>query len=334
MRRWALFLLFVVTSSPVTSGAAQSLPAQLSDAEYWKMISGFSEPSGYFQHEIITSNETSYQYVLPELVKSGRTGGVYLGVGPEQNFTYIAALQPKIAFIIDIRRDMMIEHLMYKSLFEMSADRVEFVANLFARKTPAQLTADSTVQAMFQGFAKVPADSTLAEAHLKDILARLKTGHRFGLTPADETAMRAIYLSFVRSGVQNFSASFMSPGYATLMTLTDAADKNWSYLATRESYERVRQMHQKNLIVPLVGDFAGSKTIRSTGQYVKDHGATVSVFYISNVEDYIRPVWRQYVNNIAALPFDAAGVLIRWSPSYPTSLDSIANFVRAQRSLR
>src|SRR5215468_6552049 len=93
--------------------AAETLPANLSDAEYWKIISDFSEPNGYFQHEIVTSNETSYQIVLPDLMKTPRSGGAYLGVGPEQNFTYIAALQPKIAFIFDIRRDMLLEHLMY-----------------------------------------------------------------------------------------------------------------------------------------------------------------------------------------------------------------------------
>src|SRR5262245_31283081 len=103
--------------------AADTLPLQLSDAAYWKMITDFSEPDGYFAYTVITSNETAYQEVLPQLAKSIPAGGTYLGVGPEQNFTYIAAFRPKVAFIIDIRRDMMIEHLMYKAIFEMSADR-------------------------------------------------------------------------------------------------------------------------------------------------------------------------------------------------------------------
>ncbi len=314
--------------------ATETLPSQLTDAEYWKIISEFSEPSGYFQHEIITSNELSYQSVLPQLMKTGRSGGAYLGVGPEQNFTYIAALQPKIAFIIDIRRDMMLEHLMYKTIFEMSADRTEFVSNLFSRKTPVQLTADSPVQTIFQGFARVPADRMLAEEHLKDILVRLKTRHHFSLTADDENVIRLIYLSFAREGVLNFSSSFMSPGYSTLMTMTDGAGKNWSYLAARDSYDRIRAMHQKNLIVPLVGDFAGPKAIRMTGQYLKDHGATVGVFYISNVEDYIQQLWTRYTSNIASLPLDASSTFIRWSPGFQTSLESISDFVRGQRTFR
>jgi hypothetical protein len=322
----AALVLLVFSSSAFTQRAAETLPTQLSDAEYWKLISEFSEPSGYFQYDIVTSNETSYQYVMPELMKSPRSGGAYLGVGPEQNFTYIAALQPKIAFIFDIRRDMMLEHLMYKAVFEMSADRIEFVSNLFARKVPPGLNADSSVQAIFQGFSKGAVDPMLAEQHLKEILDRLKTRHHFPLTAEDETGIRALYKTFGREGVLSFSSSFMSPGYATLMTMTDRAGKNWSYLAARENYDRVRAMHQKNLIVPLVGDFAGPKAIRATGQYLTDHGTTVSAFYISNVEDYIR-AWPQYTGNIASLPIDSSSVLIRWSPSYTTTLASISDFV-------
>ena len=327
-------LILFVTWSTLDSRSAETLPAQLSDAEYWKMISDFSEPSGYFQHQIITSNEVSYQYVLPDLMKVARPGGVYLGVGPEQNFTYIAALQPKIAFIIDIRREMMLEHLMYKSLFEVSIDRAQFVSNLFARKLPAGITADSSVETIFQAAAKVRADATVAESKIKEIFDRLKTRHRFPLAAADENAIRAIYMSFARSGVLSFASSFRSPGYAALMTLTDASGKNWSYLATKASYDRVRAMHQKNLIVPLVGDFAGPKTIRATGQYLKTHGAIVNVFYLSNVEDYIRPVWSQYVSNVASLPVDASSVFIRWWPGSSPALASIANFTRTQRAVR
>src|SRR6516165_1488468 len=309
------------------SRAAETLPSQLTDAECWKMISDFSEPNGYFQYEIVTSNETSYQSVLPDLMKKAQPGGTYLGVGPEQNFTYIAALQPKIAFIIDIRKDMMLEHLMYKAVFEMSADRIDFVSNLFSRKRPAQLTADSPVRTVFQAYAEVPPDRMLAEDHLKDILARLKTGHHFPLTPEDESRIRMMYLDFLREGVITFQSSFMSPGYATLMTMTDGAGKNWSYLSSRENYERVRAMHQKNLIVPLVGDFAGPKAIRMVGQYLHDHDASVNVFYVSNVEDYISDRWSTWVKNVASLPTDKSSMLMRWRIGGWTSVDSVSEFV-------
>src|SRR5205809_2634891 len=115
--------------------AADTLPRELADDTYWKMISDFSEQSGSFRFEYM-SNELQYQYVIPRLVENRKPGGVYLGVGPEQNFTYIAALQPKMAFIYDIRRQNLDEHLMYKVLFELSANRAEFLSRLFSRKVP------------------------------------------------------------------------------------------------------------------------------------------------------------------------------------------------------
>jgi hypothetical protein len=324
-----LVALVAISSTSSALHSAETLPAQLSDAEYWQMISGFSEPGGYFQYPIITSNEISYQSVLPALMRTPRSGGAYLGVGPEQNFTYIAALRPRIAFIFDIRRDMMLEHLMYKSIFEMSANRVEFVANLFSRKAPAQLTADSSVETIFQAFSRVPVDTAGIDEHLKEILDRLKTKHHFAISADDERQIRAIYRLFAREGVISFNSSFRSPGYAALMTMTDNTGKNWSYLAAKDSYDRVRAMHQQNLIVPIVGDFAGPKAIRAVGQYLKDHGSTVHAFYISNVEDYIR-AWQQYSGNIGALPVDTSSVFIVWSTAGMTTLSSMNGFARYQ----
>jgi len=328
----AVVVAFGISVSVASS--ADTLPAQLTDAEYWKMITDFSEPDGAFHLEIVTSNETSYQSILPDVMRIAKPGGAYFGVGPEQNFTYVAALQPKIAFIFDIRRDMMLEHLMYKSVFEMSANRVEFVSNLFARRAPAQLTDASSVQAIFQSMSRIPGDATLAEAHVKEILTRLKTGHGFTLTRTDENRIRAIYLSFVREGVLDFSSSFMSPGYAGLMTTTDRNGKNWSYLATNENYHRVRGLHQKNLIIPLVGDFGGPKALRMAGQYLRNHGAVLNVFYLSNVEDYISGVWAQYVNNITSFPMDDSSILMRWHVGQTNSVASMTSFVGQQRRSR
>ena len=86
--------------------AADTLPRELSDEAFWRLISDFSEQGGAFRFEYM-SNELQYQYVVPRLKSDRKPGNVYLGVGPEQNFTYIAAIQPKMAFIFDIRRQNM-----------------------------------------------------------------------------------------------------------------------------------------------------------------------------------------------------------------------------------
>src|SRR5262245_34334730 len=84
--------------------AAEALPAQLSDQEYWKLVTDFSEPDGSFRSDNLLSNEQWLQWVIPDLLKTAKTNRVYMGVGPEQNFTYMVALKPAMAFIIDIRR--------------------------------------------------------------------------------------------------------------------------------------------------------------------------------------------------------------------------------------
>jgi hypothetical protein len=157
---------------------------------------------------------------------------------------------------------------------------------------------------------------------------RLTSTHQFPLDAADQARIQTIYLTFLREGVLDFSSSFRSPGYSGLMRMTDGQGKNWSFLATKENYERVRTMHQKNLIVPVVGDFAGPKALRAVGQYLKDRGAVVSVFYISNVEDYIQNVWPSYTGNIASLPVDASSTFIRWSPSSTSTLAPMSAFIR------
>src|SRR5215831_14468170 len=88
-----------VGSSPRLRAAADTLPAKLTDQEFWKLSEDMSEPNGYFQSDNLLSNEIWFQYVIPDLVSRTGMNGVYLGVGPEQNYSYIAAMKPKIVFI-------------------------------------------------------------------------------------------------------------------------------------------------------------------------------------------------------------------------------------------
>jgi hypothetical protein len=98
------------------------------------------------------------------------------------------------------------------------------------------------------------------------------------------------------------------------MTATDGNGKNWAYLATEEQFEAVRQLELSNLIVPLVGNFAGNKTIATVGQYVRDHHAIVTTFYLSNVEQYLfqqNDDWSRFYTNAGTLPTDPSSIFIR-----------------------
>ena len=157
-------------------------------------------PVESFRSDNLLSNEVWLQYVIPELLSVARTGPgrVYMGVGPEQNFTYIAALKPSMAIIVDVRRGNLHMHLMYKALFDMSTDRADFVSRLFSRKRPEGLTAASNVRDIFQAFAGAPKDEKLFEENFKSIIDNLKTKHGFALD-AGRRAGNSLHLRILRT---------------------------------------------------------------------------------------------------------------------------------------
>jgi hypothetical protein len=322
--RWALGLIaaigFAVVAGVVlaalhASPAAQNvgsrppLPASLSDQDFWRFVTDHSEQSGSFPRENLTSNEVWFQYVIPDLLKRAETGGVYLGVGPEQNFTYMAALKPSMAIIFDIRRGNMDVQLMYKAIFELTKDRADFMAMLFSRPRPGGLGSQSTAVDLFRAFASVRGSSAMYERNLTAIDDQLTKTHKLGLSKDDLDWVQYVFSTFYRYGY----AIRPSPSYADLMTATDEAGTFRSYLASDASFSFLKDLETRNLVVPLVGDFGGRKAIREVGAYLKSHGATVSAFYLSNVEDYLYQdhKWPAFCRNVATLPLDKSSTFIR-----------------------
>src|SRR6266446_1769164 len=180
--------------------AAESLPAQLTDEEFWKLSSESSEPDGTFRSDNLLSNESYFQYVIPRLNEITKPGRVYMGVGPEQNFTYVAALKPKMVFILDIRRGNLDLQLMYKALFELSKDRAEFVSRLFSKPQPDGLGPESTALQIFGAYSKVPASEALYKENLKAIQDHLVQKHAFPLAAGDLEGIDYVFSSFYRYG--------------------------------------------------------------------------------------------------------------------------------------
>jgi hypothetical protein len=300
---------------------ANGLPARLADQEFWKLSTDLSEQDGTFRSDNLVSNELWLQHVIPDLMKTVEPGRVYVGVGPEQNFTYIAALKPAMAFIIDIRRANLDLHLMYKALFEMSADRAEFVSRLFSRRRPDGLTEHSTAAEIFEAFRSVDPSETLHDETLNAMRRLVVATHRFPLSQNDwsgiEYALDAFStfgsrINYLSTGTDSYGGSPL-PSYADLMTATDAGGMAHSYLNTEASFRFMKDLESRNLVVPLVGDFAGPKTIRVVGEYLKEKGATVSAFYLSNVELYLyrERTWDAFCRNVATLPLGQTSVIIR-----------------------
>jgi hypothetical protein len=311
-------LLLVSVALPMARPSAD-VPARLTDAEFWKLSTDMSEPNGSFRSDNLLSNEMGFQTIIPDLKKLVKPG-VYMGVGPEQNFTYIAALEPKMVFLTDIRRGNLHLHLMYKAMFELANDRVDFVGMLFSKKRPEGLTSAASVTDIFTKYDALPVSQEAYDANWKKIVDHLtKTPHTLPLDKDDIGGMKYVYDSFYSYGTAINYSSTTGGGrgggtmatYESLMLTTDLVGVQRSYLANEQLFGIVKALETKNLIVPLVGDFAGPKALRAVGSYIKERGETVMAFYLSNVEDYLTGgLWQTFCNNVSTLPLTETSTFI------------------------
>lgn len=315
---------FVATCLPHVAAVAQAtLPARLSDSEFWSLATDISEPGGYFRiTDNYTSNEPEVGRLYSLLRQRETNGGVYVGVGPEQNFTYIAAIRPQMAFVIDIRRQAVVQHLMYKAIFELSADRADFIALLFAKPRPDSIGPATTIEQVWMMFARVRSDSTMAARNIDRIAQHLTSTHRFALTSEEMEQLRSVYWAFFYWGPAISTRGAPGGGrgggngstFADLTGFsTDDAGIPRSFLATEADYATVKSLHERNLIVPVSGDFGGPRALRAIGDYVRRHTAVVRAFYVSNVEQYLFMDGKHgaFYDNTATLPVDSASVFIR-----------------------
>ena len=298
---------------------AHTLPEKLTDQEFWTLSSESSEPDGTFRSDNLLSNESYFQYVIPPLTAMAKEGRVYMGVGPEQNFTYIAALKPKMVFILDIRRGNLDLQLMYKALFEMSKDRADFVSKLFSKKRPEGLSTKSTAGELFSAYGNAPSNEEIYKENLKAIQDHLTKTHGFPLSADDLDGIEYVYNSFFRFGPRiNYGSSGRGGGgnnvnYSSLMIATDEGGVSRSYLASEDNFNVLKSLETKNMVVPVVGNFAGPKAIRAVGEYIRGREGLVAAFYLSNVEQYLQQdgIWDEFCRNVATLPLDDSSTFIR-----------------------
>jgi hypothetical protein len=337
LRQTAIAILIVcgasLTTQPSTlavpaapyQAPSPSLPDRLGDAEFWTLVSEISEPGGFFRlTDNFTSNEPEVGRLFTMLREKGIAGGVYLGVGPEQNLTYIAAIRPAMAFIVDIRRQAVMQHLLFKAVFELATDRADFIALLFSKPRPADLDGTTPIQRIWNRYAAVPTDRDLATTNATRIVDQLTRTHRFTFTAAESAQLESVRAAFVLYGPDISTRGWGGVGRTggsgrggTFADLTGWASDDraepQSFLSTEENFQFVKALHEKNLVVPVSGDFGGPKAIRAIGAYLQNRGTIVSAFYLSNVEQYLfqdRKA-RAFYDNVATLPVNETSVFIR-----------------------
>jgi hypothetical protein len=355
--RWATLLLngFLVLAA-VSLGAAP-VPTRLSDEQFWKLATDFSEEDGYFRSDNLLSNETTFQYVIPDVLKVAKQGRVYLGVGPEQNFTYMAALKPSMAFIIDIRHGNFDVQLLYKALFELSKDRADFVSRLFSRKRPGGLTPQSSTTEIFSAIQASTGSQELYQENLKAVEDLLMKKHGFPLSAGDREGITWALSNYYKFGPYISYGSSLSTGvappeivgattfgrfgnnmatYQALMTAEDGQGQNRSYLGSEENFNIMKDLETRNLVIPVVGDFGGTKAIRAVAQYLKSVDGMVSAFYVSNVEQFLTDggTWDTFCRSVDSLPHDESSLFIRSGRGGPYTVNSTGGNVQNSSAAR
>jgi hypothetical protein len=282
------------------------------------LMARLSEPGGFFDSDNLVSNETSYLHVMGALRGLHVKGGAYIGVGPEQNFSYIAEIEPDVAILIDIRRDNALLHLLFKAMFERADTRIEYLCLLYGRPAPPSPGSwrQRPLDSLLAYLDRTPLDTALQARTHAALMQRVE---RFGvpLTAEDRQTMQRFHDEFAAAGL---GLTFTSAGrigrrnYPTVRRLyaeTDREGNQAGYLSSEDRWRRVQHLERADLVIPVIGDLAGPKAMRAIGDYLRETRREVSAFYASNVEMYLfgAGTFPAFVENMRALPVRQAGSL-------------------------
>lgn len=298
------------------AGAAESAPVRFAE-----LVERLSEPGGEFGGDNLISNEQSYLHVMPALAKAKVSGGAYVGVGPDQNFSYLAEIRPEVAFLIDLRRDNLLLLLLFKALFAEAPTRVGYLSLLTGRPAPADPDkwADASIEKII---AYVDGAKPWSDAEVEKSQRRLEAVMRgFGvpMTDAELATLAKFRREFVTEGlsiafvVRGQSKRSYYPTLRTLLAENDRAGHQLSFLADEAAFQFVRDLQARDRVIPVVGDVSGPKAMRAIAAEIKARGLMLSGFYISNVEYYLYQggVFGRYVENLKTFPHDTRSMVIR-----------------------
>ena len=328
---WKRLLIAPLLFAFLLTGTAGRVAKAARDHKSFAALSArLSEPGGYFDSDNLISNETSYLHVIGKIRELGVSGGVYVGVGPDQSFSYIAKIRPKMAIIIDIRKDNLLQHLLFKAMFARSRNRVEYLCTMFGKPFPKTKGWESRgVKELSEYVDTTASDAKLFEKTSKDIRQDIQ---KFGipLTQTDLETIGKVQHAFFSAGLDIRYSSYhrpprsIYPPYRELLLETDLGGQQQNYFNSEDDFQFIKKLEDQGLIVPVVGDLSGPQAMKAIGQYVAEIKEHVSAFYVSNVEFYLQRqgTFDKFAENLKSLPIDNRSVIIRsyfnyYAPAHP-----------------
>jgi hypothetical protein len=320
----------VIVTFLMSAAASRVAHASKDHKPFAALSARLSEPGGYFDSDNLISNETSYLHVLDKLRELGVAGGVYVGVGPDQNYSYIAKIRPRMAILIDIRRDNLLQHLLYKALFARARNRAEYLCLFFGKPFPKTKGWESrTVNDLVAYIDSTPSDQKLFDKTARNVHQDVQK-YGIQLSASEMETIARIQKAFYTAGLDIRYSSYhrpprsIYPTYRDLLLEHDLSGRMQNYFNSEEDFQFVKKLHEQDLIVPVTGDLSGAQALKSVGQYVAEIKERVSAFYVSNVEFYLQRqgTFDRFVENLKSLPIDSRSVIIRsyfnyYAPPHP-----------------
>ncbi len=300
-------------AQPPEDGGAAAIEPALSDAAFGRLVAALSEPAGNFPSDNFVSNETTVLEAAPALAEVALPGRAYVGVGPAQNLTYLAIARPAMAYILDIRRGNLLEHLVLRAALEPSETATDFLAALTSRPPRAAGTSLADALAALATGRGEPARRDALLARTEALAVRLG----LPLSREDRESIRAIAQAFFEHGTSlRYSMQGANRRYPTLAQTLAARGPDGAagtFVADATSYAFVRALVRANRVVPVVGDFAGPHALRAIGVDMAARGLVLGAFYTSNVEEYLfgGGTFESFADNVRALPTDDRSLLVR-----------------------
>lgn len=325
-RRVALVGSLVLMALLPCAGLPGQPPGHLSKRQFQQLILELSESPGVFDTDNLVSNESSYLHVVSHLRQMVKPGGAYVGVGPDQNFTYITHARSSVAFIVDVRRDNLLLHLYLKQLFQDAPNRWRYLSFLFGKPLPSEMPLPSSadVVELVSTFKHLPADRHYFEANFERFWRSIREQFPKLSREEDRPILYRMAASFFEEGLALKYRSHgrlprpYYPSYEQLMLERDLEGRPGHYLNLKRDFQFLKEMQEENRILPVMGDFGGKKALRAIARYLREQETPVSVFYTSNVEFYLfrSRTFSQFMDNIGSFPLHPDSLLLRSYFSY------------------
>ncbi len=316
------------------------------DRSMARVMLDLSEPESGPPADNLLTNEDSFARVAADVARLVPEGGVYLGVGPDQNFTYIAHARPRLSFILDFRRRNALVHLIHKAIMMLAPDRAGYLARLLAR-APRDRPGPPDAAGLVAAFDRVPLD----RPRLADAIDRVaSTLGPLGVVAEPEwPELARLQARLAGPGLESrFLALPMYPTLGRLIGSPDRLGRPGHFLAADATYRSVRAAQLGDRIVPIVADLAGTVALPALAAWLRARSLAVSLVYLSDVEFFLLRAGRHpaLVANLARLPLLEGAMLIRASTreiahperapgdSSTTILRPLAPFLEAARGGR